>query len=71
MDGAGVEKARETLNLAHAMVSTMRTNLDRQTVSILVGLCEHGVHPEALATVVKELRREGAAMVSRSKLETA
>ncbi|KAL3697103.1 hypothetical protein R1sor_011179 [Riccia sorocarpa] len=62
-----LEKARDALNLAHAMASLMKTNLDRQTVNILVGLCEHGVNPEALATVVKELRIEAAAMGSRSK----
>ena len=36
------------------------TGLDRETLSILVGLCETGVNPEALAAVVKELQREAA-----------
>ncbi|KAG6548191.1 hypothetical protein Mapa_010242 [Marchantia paleacea] len=67
MDGAGVERAREALNLAHAMASLINSGLDRQTLSILIGLCEHGVNPEALATVVKELRREAAAIESTSK----
>ena len=40
----------------------LNTGLDRETLSILVNLCEAGVHPEALAAVVKELRREAAAI---------
>ena len=36
------------------------TGLDRETLSILVGLCETGVNPEALAAVVKELQREAS-----------
>ena len=38
----------------------LQTGLDRETLSILVDLTESGVNPEALATVVKELRRESA-----------
>ena len=34
----------------------------QQALSICVSLCENGVSPEALASVVKELRREGRAM---------
>ena len=40
----------------------LNTGLDRETLSILLNLCEAGVHPEALAAVVKELRREAAAV---------
>jgi mitotic-spindle organizing protein 1 len=29
-------------------------------------LCEHGVNPEALAAVVKELRREAAAVSEKA-----
>ena len=36
--------------------------MDRSTLSILVSLCENGVNPEALALVVKELRRESEAL---------
>lgn len=36
--------------------------MDRSTLSILVSLCENGVNPEALALVVKELRRESDAL---------
>ena len=40
----------------------LNTGLDRQTLQVLVGLTESGVNPEALAAVVKELRRESAAL---------
>ena len=33
-----------------------------KTLSICVSLCESGVNPEALAAVVKELKRESQAM---------
>ena len=40
-------------------------SLDRQTLSILVSLCENGVDPKALATVVQELRKEALALKVR------
>ena len=43
----------------------LNVGLDRQTVQILMALCEHGVNPEALAAVVRELRREAASIQVR------
>ena len=40
----------------------LNTGLDAETMAICVRLCESGVNPEALALVVKELRRETASM---------
>ena len=40
----------------------MDCKLDKQTISILVSLCELGVNPEALAMCVKELKRESNAL---------
>ena len=37
----------------------------RETLSILIALVENGVNPEALAAVVKELRREAASLKVR------
>lgn len=56
------ESARETMEILYEVSKILNTGLDRNTLSILVGLCESGVNPEALAAVVKELRREGAAL---------
>jgi len=40
----------------------LNCGIDRSTLSILVSLCENGVNPEALALVIKELRRESEAL---------
>ena len=40
----------------------LQTGLDRETLAVIVGMTEDGVNPEALAAVVRELRRESAAM---------
>ena len=50
------------------MSELLETGLDPETLSICVHLCEQGVNPEALASVVKELRREMAAYKVRGKL---
>ena len=44
------------------MSKILNCGLDKETLSILVGLCENGVNPEALAAVVKELKRESKAL---------
>lgn len=64
MDGVGLQQAKEVLNLVLAISNLLNTGLDRQTLAILIALCEHGVNPEALAAVVKELRREAAALAA-------
>ena len=40
----------------------LETGLDSETLAICIKLCESGVNPEALAMVVKELKREAAAL---------
>ena len=40
----------------------LNTGLDDETLKVCVQLLEAGVNPEALATVVLELRRESAAL---------
>jgi mitotic-spindle organizing protein 1 len=40
----------------------MNCGLDKETLVILVSLIENGVNPDALANVVKQLRRESKAM---------
>ncbi|KAI4332988.1 hypothetical protein L6164_017846 [Bauhinia variegata] len=52
------EAARESLDLAFHMSNILDTGLDRHILSLLIALCDLGVNPEALAAVVKELRRE-------------
>jgi len=44
--------------VAYELSQVLDTGLDKETLSILMALCENGVNPEALALVVKELKRE-------------
>jgi len=58
MDPEAAKTARDSLNLAFHMSNLLDTGLDRHTLSVLIALCDLGLNPEALAAVVKELRRE-------------
>ena len=40
----------------------LNTGLDSDCLAICVKLCENGVNPEALATVVRELRKQSDAI---------
>ena len=44
------------------MSQILNCGLDQRTLSILASLIENGVNPEALAGVVKELKRETDAL---------
>ena len=59
---ASLADAQHTLDVLHELSELLNTGLDRATLGTLVSLCEHGVHPEALAALVIELRREGASL---------
>ncbi|KAF7120779.1 hypothetical protein RHSIM_Rhsim13G0121200 [Rhododendron simsii] len=58
MDPQAARTTRESLDLAFHMSNILDTGLDRHTLSVLIALCDMGLNPEALAAVVKELRRE-------------
>ncbi|CAG8450824.1 8090_t:CDS:2 [Ambispora leptoticha] len=58
MENPKIQEARETLDVLHEIATILNANVDRETISLCVQLCEEGVNPEALAAVVKELRRE-------------
>ncbi|KAK9842840.1 hypothetical protein WJX74_003152 [Apatococcus lobatus] len=52
----------EALDIAFEISQILDTGLDRKELAILIALLETGVNPEALAAVVKELKREAAAL---------
>lgn len=58
MDPEASRTARESLDLAFHMSNILDTGLDRHTLSILIALLDLGLNPEALAAVIKELRKE-------------
>lgn len=47
----------EALDIAYEINKILDCGLDKNTLSICIALLEAGVHPEALAAVVKKLRR--------------
>lgn len=51
-------RARETLALLSRISRLLNTGLDTETLAICIRLCEAGVHPEALAKAIQEVRRE-------------
>lgn len=54
------QAAREVIDILAEISTLLNTHLDRSTLSLCVSLIENGVNPEALATVIRELRKEGA-----------
>ena len=57
-----VLEAREAFNILLEISKLLNTGLDPETLTICIQLCENGVNPEALARVVKEIRREVTAI---------
>ncbi|GLD94234.1 hypothetical protein PINS_up002845 [Pythium insidiosum] len=56
----------QALETAYELSRLLNTGLDRETLCILVELIEQGVHPEALAAVVRDLRKDAVAPTSAS-----
>ena len=59
---SSAENSEQAIELLSQIARLLDTGLDKESVRLLAGMCETGVNPEALATVVKELRREAAAI---------
>ncbi|KAH8601020.1 mitotic-spindle organizing gamma-tubulin ring associated-domain-containing protein [Bisporella sp. PMI_857] len=53
------KQAKEVVDIFNEISTLLHSDLDRETLSICISLIENGVNPEALASVVRELRREG------------
>ncbi|CAG8542872.1 2480_t:CDS:2 [Paraglomus brasilianum] len=69
MEDPKIKEAREVMNILQEIATMLNTNLDRETLSLCVSLCENGVNPEALAAMIKELKRESAAQEVSISLE--
>lgn len=54
------QAAREVIDILSEISLLLNTHLDRSTLSLCVSLIENGINPEALATVIRQLRKEGA-----------
>ncbi|GLA21075.1 hypothetical protein CBS63078_4555 [Aspergillus niger] len=55
------QAAREVIDILHEISTLLNTNLDRTELSLCVSLIENGVNPDALAAVIKDLRKEAGA----------
>ena len=60
--GSQLTEAKETFATLFELSKLLNTGLDQNSLAICVRLCEQGAHPEALATIVRELRRESQAI---------
>ncbi len=58
---------QQTMDVLFELSKLLNTGLDRETLGLLVALTENGAHPEALAMVVRELRREAAALARNAQ----
>ena len=52
------DQSKLLFTVLYEMSQILNCGLDQRTLTILAGLIENGVNPEALAAVVKELKRE-------------
>lgn len=52
--------AARALDNAHEIAKLLDCGLDKETLSTCIALIEAGVNPEALAEVVKRLRKQAA-----------
>lgn len=62
-----IASAQQTLDVLYDMSQLLGTQLDKETLATCIGMIESGVNPEALAAVIQELRREGAAIAARAQ----
>ena len=60
--GSQLTEAKDTFATLFELSKLLNTALDQNSLAICVRLCEQGAHPEALATIVRELRRESQAI---------
>ncbi|KAL2155333.1 hypothetical protein VTH82DRAFT_74 [Thermothelomyces myriococcoides] len=51
--------AQQAVDILHEIATILNCHLDRRTLSICISMIENGVSPEALANVIKELRKQG------------
>ncbi|CAH0487892.1 unnamed protein product [Peronospora farinosa] len=65
-DGITASRA-EIMETVYELSRLLNTGLDRDTLAILMALIQKGVNPEALATVVKDLRKEAAAAAKQQQ----
>ena len=66
-----IVEARDTFSTLQELSRLLNTGLDQESLALCVRLCEQGAHPEALATIIRELRRESQAIRSAANTSVA
>ena len=56
-----IEAAGQVFAALFDLSELLNTGLDKESLSLCVRLCEAGANPEALATVIRELKKQAAA----------
>ena len=54
--------AKEAFGIIQELSRLLNTGLDAESLSLCVRLCESGANPEALATVIRELKKQSEAL---------
>jgi mitotic-spindle organizing protein 1 len=54
--GDVVEDSRQVIDIMHQINEVLECGLDRTSIALMIGLCETGANPEAVACVLRELR---------------
>ncbi|XP_007465047.1 PREDICTED: mitotic-spindle organizing protein 1-like [Lipotes vexillifer] len=68
---ANLNAVRETMEKSLLEISRiLNTGLDMETLSICVWLCEQGINPEALSSVIKEFLKAAAALKAAENMTT-
>ncbi|KIO34121.1 hypothetical protein M407DRAFT_17031 [Tulasnella calospora MUT 4182] len=67
MSSRTTSSGQDVLNVLNDLSQLLNTGLDRDTLFTCVKMIEGGANPEALAAVVKELRRENAALANQGQ----
>uniref|UniRef100_A0A023FYD4 Putative mitotic-spindle organizing protein 1 n=1 Tax=Amblyomma parvum TaxID=251391 RepID=A0A023FYD4_AMBPA len=59
---------KETFDVLLEMSQLLNTGLDARSLALCVRLCENGANPEALASLIKELRVQSPSNVTNWSL---
>jgi mitotic-spindle organizing protein 1 len=59
-DLSQIRNSQELRANLHNISNILNTGLSAETLDICIQLCEAGVHPQALANVIQQIRREVA-----------
>lgn len=55
---SSIKEAKETFQSLMELSRLLCTGLEPDTLAICIQLCEAGINPQLLATVIRELRKE-------------